>query len=79
MARRVKPYFLPELWMMMGGRRLAMARDESRLGEESREEGLDEREWGEMGLIRVLPLKSSASGRSRLSLGKPCGSRHPAG
>lgn len=79
MARRVKPYFLPELWMMMGGLRLAMARDESRLGEESRDEGLEEREWGEMGLIRAPLLKSSASGRSRLSPGKPRGSRSPAG
>ena len=44
MARSVKPYFLPELWMMMGGLRLVMAREESRLGDESRDEGLDESE-----------------------------------
>ncbi len=44
MARRVKPYFLPALWMTMAGLALETAGDRSRLGEESRDEGLDERE-----------------------------------
>lgn len=65
--------------MMMGGRRLVMARDESRLGEESREEGLDEREWGEMGLIKAPPLKSSVGRKSRFSSGKTRGNCHAAG
>ena len=50
MARRVKPYFLPALWMMMAGLMLATAGDRSLLGEESLDEGLDEKEWGDMGL-----------------------------
>lgn len=45
--------------MMMGGRRLVMLREESRLGDESREDGLEERECGEMGLMRA-PLAQSS-------------------
>lgn len=52
MARSVKPYFFPARWMMMGGLALARAGDRSRLGEESREDGLDDSEWGDMGLAR---------------------------
>lgn len=59
MARRVKPYFFPELWIMIGGLRLLVPRERSRLGEESREEGLEERECGEMGLaVGPLPMSS---------------------
>ncbi len=36
--------------MTMGGLRLAGLSDRSRLGEESRDEGLEDRERGEMGL-----------------------------
>lgn len=44
MARRVKPYFLPARWMTIAGLMLQMAGDRSLLGEESRDDGLDERE-----------------------------------
>lgn len=50
MARRVKPYFFPARWMMIGGFRFAIAGEKSRLGEESLEDGLEEREWGDIGL-----------------------------
>lgn len=60
MARRLKPYFLPELWMTMGGRRLPHTGDGSRLGDESREDGLEESERGDRGLMRGPPLPSSA-------------------
>lgn len=50
MALRVKPYFLPALWITMAGLTLLTAGDRSRLGEESRDEGLDDSEWGDMGL-----------------------------
>jgi hypothetical protein len=43
MALSVKPNFFPELWMMIGCLGLT-PREESRLGEESREEGSEERE-----------------------------------
>lgn len=47
----VKPYFFPELWITIGWWGLAAAIDESRLGDESREdEGSDDREWGDIGL-----------------------------
>ena len=48
----MKPYFFPALWMTMGALALAMAGDRSLLGEESREDGLDDSEWGDMGLAR---------------------------
>ena len=50
MARSVKPYFFPERWMVMGERSTLTAGQKSRLGEESREEGLEEKEQGDMGL-----------------------------
>lgn len=50
MACRVKPYFFPDTWMTTGGFRLLELIDRSRLGEESRDEGLEDRERGEMGL-----------------------------
>ena len=52
MALSVKPNFFPELWMTTGCRGLTAQRAESRLGEESREEGSEEREYGDMGLAR---------------------------
>lgn len=45
--------------MTMGGLRLAGLSVRSRLGEESREEGLDDRERGEMGLGWRPPGESS--------------------
>lgn len=36
----------------MGGLALEMAGERSLLGEESREDGLDDSEWGDMGLAR---------------------------
>lgn len=36
--------------MMMAGLALVTAGDKSRLGEESRDDGLDETEWGDIGL-----------------------------
>lgn len=50
MACRVKPYFFPEVWMTIGGLRLPGLKNRSRLGDESRDEGLEESERGEMGL-----------------------------
>lgn len=50
MALRVKPYFLPALWMTMAGLTLLTAGERSRLGEESRDDGLDDSEWGDIGL-----------------------------
>lgn len=50
MALRVKPYFLPALWITMAGLTLLTAGDRSRLGEESRDDGLDDSEWGDIGL-----------------------------
>lgn len=44
MALRVKPYFLPARWITMAGLTLLTAGDRSRLGEESRDDGLDESE-----------------------------------
>lgn len=69
MARRLKPYFLPELWMTMGGRRLPHTGDGSRLGEESREEGLEDSERGDRGLMRGPPLPSSVGGSRDTELG----------
>lgn len=51
MARRAKPNLFPELWMTTGGRRQVTLRDRSRLGEESREEGLEERDREDLGLV----------------------------
>lgn len=60
MALSVKPNFFPELWMMMGCRGLAEKSEESLLGEESREEGSEEREYGDSGLARGDTPKTSA-------------------
>lgn len=56
---RVKPYFFPEVWMTIGGLRLAGLSDRSRLGEESREEGFEDSDRGEMGLGCRPPGESS--------------------
>lgn len=82
MARRLKPYFLPELWMTMGGRRLPHTGDGSRLGEESREEGLEDSERGDKGLMRGPPLPSSVEcGKDThymwVSILLPCGHMTP--
>lgn len=45
--------------MTTGGRRLLTLRERSRLGEESRDEGLDERECEDMGLVWSPPGMSS--------------------
>lgn len=50
MALSVKPYFFPERWMVMGERSTLTAGQKSRLGDESRDEGLEEKECGDMGL-----------------------------
>lgn len=50
MALSVKPYFFPERWMVMGDRSTLTAGQKSRLGDESRDEGLEEKECGDMGL-----------------------------
>lgn len=50
MARSVKPYFFPERWMVIGERRTLTAGKKSLLGDESRDDGLEEKEWGDMGL-----------------------------
>lgn len=48
--------------MTIGGRRLPHTGDGSRLGEESREEGLEDSERGDKGLMRGPPLPSSVEG-----------------
>lgn len=66
MALSVKPYFFPALWMMMAGLVLLMAGDRSRLGEESRDDGLDDSEWGDIGLANgEAPWWSENRQRSR--------------
>lgn len=55
--------------MTMGGFRLPENNDSSRLGEESRDEGLEERERGEMGLgWRPLGLSSETWNAKRLDI-----------
>lgn len=46
--------------MMIGWRELAAEREESRLGEESLEEGFDDSECGDMGLANGDAPKTSA-------------------
>lgn len=60
MARSAKPNLFPELWMTTGGLRQLMLMDRSRLGEESREEGLDDRDREDLGL-KGGPAESSSS------------------
>lgn len=50
MALSVKPYFFPARWMTTAGLAPVTAGDRSRLGEESLEDGLEDSEWGDMGL-----------------------------
>lgn len=52
MALSVKPYFFPERWMVMGERGTLTAGQKSRLGDESRDDGLEEKECGDIGLAR---------------------------
>ncbi|TNN61239.1 hypothetical protein EYF80_028534 [Liparis tanakae] len=63
MALSVKPNFFPELWMTMGCRGAALQREESRLGDESLEDGSEEREYGERGL--ASGDAPNTSGRTR--------------
>lgn len=55
--------------MTMGGRRLPHTGDGSRLGEESREEGLEDSERGDKGLMRGPPLPSSVEGGKNTTCG----------
>lgn len=59
MARSAKPNLFPELWMTTGGLRQLTLMDRSRLGDESREEGLDDREREDLGL-KGGPAESSS-------------------
>ena len=52
MARRVKPNFLPGRGMAMGERGAATAGANSLPGDESREDGSEDSERGDMGLPR---------------------------
>lgn len=65
MACKVKPNFFPEVWMMMGGLKLPVQSDRSLLGEESRDEGLEDSERGEMGLGWRPPGESSSKKKKR--------------
>lgn len=56
--------------MRIGGRRLVLLSGESRLGEESRDDGLEERERGEMGLPRAPPPKSSVEKEREQEMGR---------
>lgn len=67
MALRVKPYFFPERWIVMGERSTLTVGKKSRLGEESRDEGLDEKEWGDMGLANGEKPPCCSTGRGRVS------------
>ena len=51
--------------MTMGGRRLPHTGEGSRLGEESRDDGFEDTERGDRGLMRGPPLPSSAGTRFR--------------
>lgn len=51
MARRAKPNRLPWLRMTTGGRRLHTLRARSLEGEESREEGLEDKDREDLGLV----------------------------
>lgn len=50
MALRVKPNFLPTLWITMGVLVPPGAGIQSRPGDESRDDGLEDSEWGDKGL-----------------------------
>lgn len=60
MARSAKPNLFPELWMTTGGLRQLMLTERSRLGDESLEEGLDDRDKDDFGLVGG-PAESSGS------------------
>lgn len=60
MARSAKPNLFPELWMTTGGLRQLTLMDRSRLGDESLDEGLDERDRDDLGL-KGGPAESSSS------------------
>lgn len=60
MARRANPNLFPELWMTTGGLRQLTLMDRSRLGDESLDEGLDDRDRDDLGL-KGGPAESSSS------------------
>ena len=62
MACSVKPYFFPEVWIIIGGRRLLSPSERSLLGEVSLDEGLEDREREAMGLA-CRPPRESSGGR----------------
>ena len=65
-ACTVKPYFFPDVWTTMGGCALLLKRLRDRsalLGEESLDEGLEERERGDRGLGRLKSVSSRERGR----------------
>lgn len=51
MARNAKPNLFPELWMTTGGLRQLMLIERSRLGDESLDEGLEDRDKDDLGLV----------------------------
>lgn len=63
MARSVNPYFFPERWMVMGERSTLTAGQKSRLGDESRDEGLEEKECGDIGLASGEKPPCCSTGR----------------
>lgn len=58
MARSANPNLFPELWMTTGGLRQLTLMDRSRLGDESLDEGLDDRDRDDLGL-KGGPAESS--------------------
>lgn len=58
MARSAKPNLFPELWMTTGGLRQLTLMERSRLGEESLDEGLDDRDRDDLGLKGGPPESS---------------------
>lgn len=69
-ALSVKPNFFPELWMTTGCRGLWVQREESRLGEESLEDGSEDREYGDRGLASGDTPKISGKTRDNHHLSR---------
>lgn len=59
MARSANPNLFPELWITTGGLRQLTLTDRSRLGDESLDEGLDDRDKEDLGLVGGPPESSS--------------------
>lgn len=77
MALSVKPNFFPELWMTTGWRGMALKREESLLGDESLEDGSEEREYGDRGLARGDTPKISGRRRNNHQLSRSYDGFHP--